>query len=175
MKKNSEFPGNTSKERENLLERVNSGIAFLEKILLVIILTAMIGVSIIEIVLRNFFETDISSADIIIRHLILWVCFIGASLTTFERRHIKIDLVHQFVPKKYAKWVSVFVDIFCVVVCIWLGKAGYDFLMDEYQQGGILTGNIPRWTLMVVIPIWFFIMAFRFGIHGITDLKEKAS
>ncbi len=154
-------------------QKINAAVAFFEKILLVVILTAMISVSVIQIILRNFFDTGLPSAELVVRHLILWVCFIGASMATYYRSHIKIDIINRLVPVGIKKWIQLFADLFCLVVCVWLGKAGLDFDMDEYEYGGTLTADLPRWIFMVVIPVWFWIMSFRFALRAWDDIKIK--
>jgi len=162
--------------RNNPLKRfLKSGLSFIckvddiiagtEKIILAMVLSSIIIVLLIQIVMRNFFDTGLFEAEIIIRHLILSICFIGASLTTYYRRHIKIDIISRLVSEKINNIILVFNNFFCAVICVWLAKAGRTFLIDEIEYGGSLTSNIPLWIFMVVIPVSFSIMAFRFILN----------
>ncbi len=154
----------------NILDRINSFIAQVEKIILIVFLTFMIVGSFAQIILRNFFDSGMSAVDIVIRHMILWICFIGASLATYHRQHIKIDIISRIAQGNMKKWIVFFADIFAATVCVILAKAGYSFVVDEFSYGGNLVGNIPRWVFMVVIPIWFSIMSFRFFVRAIKDI-----
>lgn len=154
-----------SKTILSIIIKIDDVIAFVEKLILSLVLSVIIIVLLVQIVLRNFFDTGLFEAEIIIRHLILSICFIGASLSTYYRRHIKIDLINRLVSDKTNKILMVFNNIFCAVVCIWLAKAGQSFLIDEIEYGGSLASNIPLWIFMLVIPVSFSIMAFRFLLN----------
>ncbi len=156
----------------NILDKINSLIAQIEKIILIVFLSFMVLGSFAQIILRNFFDAGLPSVDIVIRHMILWICFVGASLATYHRQHIKIDIINRIVQGKTKKWFVFLADIFCVVVCIILAKAGYTFVVDEFSYGGNLVGNVPRWIFMVVIPVWLYVMSFRFFVRAIKDLKD---
>jgi len=156
----------------NILDKLNSLIAYIEKIILIVFLSSMVLGSFSQIILRNFFDSGWSSADIVIRHMILWICFVGASLATYHRQHIKIDIINRIAPEKTKKWFDLLADIFCVAVCIILAKAGYTFVVDEFHYGGNLVWNVPRWIFMAVIPVWLYIISFRFFIRAIKDLRN---
>ena len=79
-----------------ILDTINSWIEKAETVLLVVILSVMILLSFLQVLLRNFFEQGILWGDILIRNLVLWVGFIGASLATRENKHINIDLFTRF-------------------------------------------------------------------------------
>ena len=149
----------------SIIIKIDDIIAFIEKTILALVLSAIIIVLLIQIIIRNFFDTGLFEAEIIIRHLILSICFIGASLTTYYRRHIKIDIISRMVSEKVNKIILIFNNVFCSIICLWLAKAGQTFLLDEIEYGGSLTSNIPLWIFMVVIPVSFLIMSFRFLLN----------
>lgn len=155
------------------IDTFNNAIAWLEKLLLTVMLAGMISVQIAQIIMRNISDTGLLAADLIVRHFILWIGLIGASLTTYYRSHIKIDIVNRFVSKKVQRWLTLVSDCIALVVCIWLTKAGYTFLMDEYQYGGNLVGSFPRWTILIVIPLWFGVISFRFAVRILHDIRGK--
>jgi len=155
---------------KKVFDKINGAVAFFEKILLVVILSVIIGVSFYQVILRNFFDTGITLADIITRQLLLWICFLGASLSTYYRSHIKIDLL-RVLPFRAKKLLTLLTDLFAFIICGWLGYAGYAFFLDEYNFASMLAKNLPRWVFMIVIPVWFFIMSCRFLLHFFTDLR----
>ncbi len=150
--------------------KISDYIAFVEKALLTLVLVSILVVLLVQIVMRNIWNTGFFYADIIARQLILWICFLGASLCTYNRKHIKIDLVNRFCPRPASRWIGMGTDVFCAVVCILLAKAGYVFTLDEYQTGSMVTGNIPQWIFLAVIPVSFSVMAGRFLLHAVREL-----
>lgn len=154
----------------SFIQKINSAIASIEKAMLMLILSAIIIVLLVQIVLRNVSNQGIFAADLIVRHLILWIALLGASLTTYYRSHIRIDVVNRFVSEHVRKWLIVISDCIACAVCVWLTQAGYVFLRDEYQYGGDLAGLFPQWIILIVIPVWFGIIAARFAIRAIEAL-----
>ena len=54
----------------------------LEDALLVLLLSAMIGVAAAQVFLRNFFDSGLYWGDSAVRVMVLWVAMIGAMLAT---------------------------------------------------------------------------------------------
>jgi len=82
----------------NRWERVDETIDRVEQTLLVTFLGFMILIAFLQIVLRNFFNTGLSGGDPLLRNLVLWIGFIGATLATREGKHINIDVVSRWLP-----------------------------------------------------------------------------
>ena len=59
----------------------------IEKFFVAGMLGVMILLAFLQIVLRNVFSSGISWGDPLVRYLVLWVGFIGASLATKESKH----------------------------------------------------------------------------------------
>ena len=53
--------------------------------------------------------------------LTLWVGFIGASMCTYENKHLKVEAVHNgSMPEKYKHIVAFVSALFTTVRCVWL-------------------------------------------------------
>ena len=155
-----------------LLETINRSIEKLETILLVIILSTMVLLAFLQVVLRNLFDQGILWADIFLRHLVLWVGFIGASLATREEKHINIDLFTRFLSAKGKNVARVITNLFTFIICILMAKAGWTFVQDEKLMGTILFNNVSAWYFQLIIPVGFFLMAFRFLINSFTNVQS---
>ena len=144
------------------LIRMDKIIARLESGLLIFMLLLMICLAFSQVILRNFFSTGIEWADVFIRHLLLWICFLGASLGTRENRHITIDVFSQIASPYYKRIISIITNFVAGSVCLILVKASYDFLQAERIYGGNVFLSVPVWITQLIIPIGFCIIAFRF-------------
>lgn len=145
-----------------LLKKIDHGLASFENVLIIVTLGLMVILSFLQVLLRNLFDTGILWGDIFLRHLVLWVGFIGASLATREKRHIHIDILSRFVPKKWMTVIQTLIDIVSILICIVLAKASYVFLSFEIEANTILFENIPSWYFQIILPIGFALIAFRF-------------
>ena len=148
---------------------------WLEKIsgwLLVGLLGVMIVMAFGQVVLRNFFHTSIEWGDIFLRHLVLWVGYFGAVIATGERRHLKIEFVTKLVPPKMRKIFFIITNLFAAFICYFLMQASVIFVQSEIEFGSKLILDIPRWYFIIIIPIGYAIVSFRFAVHSITWLVE---
>jgi TRAP-type C4-dicarboxylate transport system permease small subunit len=133
----------------------------------------MVGLSCLQIILRNFFATGIVSADIVIRHLTLGLTFLGASLATREGRHLKIDIVPRVVPKRLRSLLSVITGTLSVAVCVILARAGWNFVLLEKHSQSMFAFGIPLWVPKLIIPLGFLLIAFRLTLRMFYKAPEE--
>jgi TRAP-type C4-dicarboxylate transport system permease small subunit len=145
-------------------------IARIETVVLIIVLAIMVLLAFLQVVLRNFFDYGLLWGDIFLRHLVLWVGFIGASLATRDEKHINIDLFTRFLPDRWKGLPKLLTYLFSVVVCWFLTDAAYTFVIDERLNGTVAFNDVPAWYLQIIIPIGFFIMMLRFLVLAIENL-----
>jgi TRAP-type C4-dicarboxylate transport system permease small subunit len=154
------------------IEKLNSWIERAETIVLVSVLAVMVIFAFLQVVLRNIFHEGILWGDILLRHLVLWVGFIGASLATREQKHINIDLFGRFLSDKGKKIVRLITNLFSVFICYILANASWTFVQDEKMMGTEIFSDIPAWYFQTIIPIGFFLMSFRFLILSIDNIAD---
>jgi C4-dicarboxylate transporter DctQ subunit len=157
---------------ENQWERADEIMARVEQILLVTFLGFMIGIAFLQIVLRNFFSTGLNWGDSLVRNLVLWVGFIGATLATKEGKNINIDLVSRWLPSLGKNVVTLIIHLFSFFVCCGLTYAALKFIKNETQMGNITFLDIPAWIPEMILPLTFGLMTFRFGLRSIKTLSE---
>ena len=155
-----------------ILKNIDSWIAKFETVLLVVVLSIMVLLAFLQVVLRNLFSEGILWGDTFLRHLVLWVGFLGASLATREKKHINIDLFTRFVKGKSQSFVKAFVNLFAAVVCWYLTSAAWTFVMDEKSYNSIIFNDIPVWYFQIIIPVGFLLMTFRFFIIFIENVID---
>ena len=153
-----------------IINAINNWIAKLETVVLVVVLTIMVVLAFLQVVLRNVFDEGLLWGDIFLRHLVLWVGFIGASLATRDEKHISIDLLTRFIAKRWIDIPRLITNLFAVIICLLLTDAAYTFVSDEITYGSTVFNDIPSWYLQIIIPIGFFIMAIRFFFLSIQNL-----
>jgi len=147
--------------------------AWLEKfegIVLSLALLFMIGLGFLQVILRNFWDTGIEWGDPIVRAMVIWVGFIGASIATHQKSHIQLDLVSKFLPEKAKKFAGIVAHFGSAAVCLLLADAAYKFMVMERESQTLLIDGVPNWIVIVIIPVSFLIMTARFFIHGLDDV-----
>ena len=151
-------------------QRWDETLGRVEKFLVATMLSTMILLAFLQIILRNVFSSGISWGDPLVRYLVLWVGFIGASLASKEGKHITIEVFSRWFSghgNRYLKPIPYLVSVF---ICSLMTFAGWTFVQNEAQMGGTFFLEIPVWIPHVIIPITFALMTLRFGFRAFATL-----
>lgn len=150
-----------------ILLSIDRFLSRVESAFLVLTLGVMVLFAFFQVILRNFFSSGIIWGDTFLRHLVLWVGFLGASLATRENRHITIDVFSRLLRPVYKRWVQLITNLFSAFISGLLGRAAYVFIRDERAAGTTLFLGIPLWLFMSIILLGFIIITFRFLIKAV--------
>jgi TRAP-type C4-dicarboxylate transport system permease small subunit len=132
----------------------------------------MIVIAFLQIVLRNLFFTGLDWGDQLLRNLVLWIGFIGATLATKEGKHINIDVISRWLPPLGKNVVTLIIHLFSFLVCCALTYATLKFIRNEVQMGQKTFLDIPAWIPEMILPITFGLMSLRFGVRSFRNLSE---
>ena len=157
-------------DMKKFLGKLDSGLFYTENFIILVTLGGMVILSFLQVVLRNLFDTGLLWGDILLRHLVLWVGFAGASLATREEKHINVDILTKMLPPRAVPYIRGCVYLFAIVICYILTKASYVFLTFEVEAGSILFLDIPGWYFQIILPIGFALIGFRFFLKIIEQL-----
>jgi TRAP-type C4-dicarboxylate transport system permease small subunit len=158
----------------NLLKRIDKALTRFEGYVLITLLFIMVVMAFLQVVLRNLFSSGILWADIFLRHLLLWLGFLGAAIATSENRHINIDALRRFFSKRMRSAVEVLTDSFAAVICFMLAQASWTFVQGEIADRRVLFGDIPSWYAQVIIPIGFGLLVIHFAIRALLHVGVVA-
>ncbi len=158
-----------------IIQKIDRGLYLFENSLLILILGVMVLMAFLQVVLRNLFHSGILWGDIFLRHLVLWVGFIGASLATRSERHINIDVLTRLLSKKIIPYIRIFVNLVAIAVGSVLVKAAFVFVRYEYEAKTILFTNIPAWYFELIIPVGFALISFRFLLKVLEQVADLFS
>lgn len=158
----------------NALYGVHRTVITMEKIVLFMILMTMILVSFGQVVARNLFNQGYMWVEIFLRHGVIWVTFIGASLASEYRQHIKIDVLSHLLSspgkrKAFDLSVSLFQIVFCGVLAI--SALEYVAMLREYPTYDLKV--FPVWGLRLIVPFSFVMMMISGIFHVLHTLAEK--
>ncbi len=153
-----------------IINSIDDLIAKVENFLIVCTLSAIILLSLTQVVLRNIFEQGLPWADLLLRQLVLWVAFLGASLATRNDKHLSIDFLKYFLPSNWNKVIAFIPLIASAIISTYLSYYAWIFVQYEKEGGSILYGNIPTWVFQIILPIAFAMIALRFFIKALKSL-----
>lgn len=144
----------------------------LERALLCLLLTAMIGLSCLQIALRSFFSGGLLWADPLIQQLVLWSGLLGASMATAQGKHIALDLVTFLVPARIHPWILVLNHLFSTLTMAALSYAACLFLASEISYGSPGLFSLPSWAWNLVFPLAFVLITFRSALACLQEIRH---
>lgn len=144
------------------LKRIFFFLNRLEEILLVSLLSLMILLGFLQILFRNVISVGLIWIDPLLRHLVLWVALLGASIATRENRHITIDLLSNRLNRKTLPWVLKGIHLFSALVCLLLVYPAIRFVQEESLVGKTLAMEIPLWVSQSIMPVMLLVLGLRF-------------
>lgn len=156
------------------LQRFDSLLNRTEETLLVLFLSVMVLLAFVQVVLRNVFAEGILWADILLRHMVLWIGFLGAAVATSHERHINIDALTRFLPKRIKSAIKVLTNLFAAVICYLLFRASLEFVRNEIELGSTVYADIASWYVQIIIPAGYALLTIHFLIRMLLTLPAIA-
>jgi C4-dicarboxylate transporter DctQ subunit len=157
-----------------LLHWLDHWLASLERALVVLLLTGLLGLGLLQVIERNVLASGIFWADELLQHMVLWLGFLGASLATREHRHLSIDVLSHFLPRRWQLWIELLINTTALVMCTCLVQAAWGLVRSEYTAGTVLTFGVPAWLAQSVIPLGFGAITLRFAVRLVATLRQLA-
>jgi len=150
----------------NIFFNLKEKLIYIEKIIAASSLFLLLAITLLQVVLRNFFELGFFDIDVIARHLVLFVSFMGAALASEGSRHIKIDCVNSLLsPSTKNKLVSPLLFISGLICAVFFYYA-LQFWLDEKIYAP--ANEQLALYLALIIPVGFFILSLHFFLLSFT-------
>jgi TRAP-type C4-dicarboxylate transport system permease small subunit len=140
---------------------------------LALLLAALVFLGCFQIVLRNFFHRGLIWADPLMRHIVLWIGCLGGALATTRMRHIGIDVLTRFLPKRVKAVRDRVIYLATAAAATALGLAALMLVLDEKSYGEKAFLNVDTWMLQAVLPAAFLIIAYRSLVNTIRPPDVK--
>lgn len=144
----------------------------LEDLLVVVLLASMMGLAVMQIVLRNGFDSGIQWAGPLLRVLVFWIALVGAVIASRERQHISSDLLSRFLPVTIRRFSGLVTGWATAIICAMLAWYSFQFVQMEYESPTMAFANIPTWVCESIMPVAFVVIALRYLAHGWLSLSQ---
>ena len=144
----------------------------IEDIVLVGLLLLMICMAVLQIFMRNLFDSGILWGDSLVKVLVLWIGLMGAMIASRDNHHITIDILSKFLPEQIKKITNFIISVFTSIVCGIMAYYSLSFVIMEKKDGYTAFANIPAWVCESIIPIAFAIISLRYIFLSITSLAQ---
>jgi TRAP-type C4-dicarboxylate transport system permease small subunit len=126
------------------IRRIDRGLARGESAIATTVLLVMIAVAATQAALRNLTNLDFAWANAVLEHMAwadsflqkgtLWLAFFGASLATYEERHIAIDVLPRIVAPRVKQLLRAVVSTFAAVTCFYLSRVFWLSVLNNARE-----------------------------------------
>ena len=163
-----------------VLKWIDKGLVRLEVWVIIFFLSLMVIFTFTQVCLRGLYTHGhvqwanammgrIDWSEPLVRLLVLWLTFLGASLITRENKHIKIDLFSTLLPNKWRPIREFILSIVCVIISATMLFVCSGYVKIEMQFGGTLFLSFPSWIGELILPVGFALILFRFFVKTIDN------
>jgi TRAP-type C4-dicarboxylate transport system permease small subunit len=105
--------------------------------------------------------------------LLLWASFVGASMATYEGRHLTIDAVRKAIPARLTPWFNGVSSVVAGLFTLAFMVLAWRYWLLRVDQA-TLPGEIPPWLSTLAIPVPLAMMSVRFIGKGIGEMLVGA-
>ena len=105
---------------------------------------------------------------------LLWITLLGAAWVLQRNRHVAVDLVTNRLGPQTRSYLNVVHSIMGIVLCAVLCWYGAIVTWGQFQRGvtDIQVVDIPKYLVLIIIPIGFFFLTLQFLRKFFESLKK---
>jgi len=142
-------------------ERLRSILHSIENAFCPVLLVLATLVLAADIVSRLLGVSSIRASTDYVRHLVLWIAFAGAMITTREKSHLSMSVGVDRMSAGLRRGVTTATSFISVAVCTALAAASLSFALSGFADTDTVGALPARWVVLIM-PLGFAVMAARF-------------
>lgn len=127
------------------------------------------------VALQLFFRFALNSPlmfpEEISRYAYVWITFVGLSLATKTREHIRVDAGVGLLPQVWQRAIGVLVDLTSFAILLWLAYLGVRFML--FSRMSISPAlELSLNLVYVAFPLGCLLAALRLSVHLVAELRR---
>lgn len=106
-------------------------------------------------------------------YALLWITFLGTGWVLARDKHVSIDLLTGRFSQKNKSYFQLFHGFLGTVICLILFWYGFWTTFGQFKRNvvDVQAIDVPKFLILMVIPIGFFFLAIQFARQFWTVLK----
>ncbi len=147
----------------------------MEEGLIALLLAAMTVLTFVLTVLRYVFNSGLSWGLEATEYMFGWLIFIGIAYGVKVGSHIGVDVVVRRLSPSIQRIVGLLAVALALLYAGLMFYGGYVYVDTMYNLGVEAEEiPVPRWILLIIVPIGMAMMAFRVAQNGWAILRGEA-
>jgi len=129
-----------------------------------IMMVAMMAMIVLDVGLRNLGYQSSAHFFTFTEYFLLLIPLLGAPWLVREKGHIYIELLVTALPAQVRRALLMIVVVACIAVALILAWFGGAITLQDFaaNEKDVRSFDMPRWMLMVFVPLSFAMMALEF-------------
>ena len=152
-----------------LLLKIDSVLSILERVLVIVLFTALVAAIGINVISRNLFQHSFQALLEYAPTLVLWLALMGSTLGLRSNRHIRLELVLRLASPGVRRMAGRASALFGMAVMGILAVAAFSFVKNEVAIFG------PSGYAAVVFPLFFSLATFRFFLNVLSPPASQTT
>ncbi len=132
-----------------------------ENLVIALALAILMLLPLAEIVLRKAFHSGLNGSTAFQQHLVLIIGLLGGMFAARDGRLLALSTLTNFLRGGWQTFARIFSSAFAAGITVFLCLAAIQLVQSEREGGKILAYGIPVWTIQLIMPIGFCIIAAR--------------
>lgn len=167
-------------ERRSLPRRVLRGMMAAEKFAATLLLVAVTGLVVAQVVARYVFDRPLFWTDELARYCYVWLCFVASIAVTAGRSDVVIDVIDRLVGARTLTGIKALAHLVVFFTCAWMVYGSFDWMQQTAKLKSPALG-MPMIWLYVVVWLCFALMALHtaanlaFLLAGREEPADQAS
>lgn len=131
------------------------------------LMAAMMVVICIDVLLRNLGYQSSAHFFTFTEYALLMVPCMGAPWLVREKGHIYVELLLMSLSQRVRARMTFAIGLACIALCLVLAWYGFGITWQNYVEAekDVRSLDMPRWMVVVWIPLGFLLMAVEFVRH----------
>jgi TRAP-type C4-dicarboxylate transport system permease small subunit len=129
-------------------EKVNKAVEFL----LFVMLASMTAVVFIQVIFRYFLNAPIFWTEELVRYLMIWIVYLGASIGLNRGSHIGFTYVTEKVGPQKANWFYMISSLGILAFCVYFTYYGFLITLNNTNQFTAAL-QLPMSIVYSVLPV----------------------
>ena len=158
------------------IDRIEGRLVTAERTLLTVLVLSMTLLGFLQIVLRKTSLGGLLWADTFLRHLVLWVAFLGACLAAAQNKHFGADLSDRLFTGRFRLVAQLVASLFTVAVCALLTSASIAFVAEEFRSASTLFTlgalRVPASLFEIILPLGFLLLLVHYALKVVGTIQE---
>jgi TRAP-type C4-dicarboxylate transport system permease small subunit len=131
----------------------------------------MCGFVALQLFFRFALNSPLMFPEEISRYAYVWITFVGLSLATKTREHIRVDAGVGLLPQAWQRAIGLLVDLTSFAILLWLAYLGVRFMF--FSRMSISPAlEVPLNLVYVAFPLGCLLAALRLSAHLVAELRR---